>query len=105
MTRPRSTASSERKSAVAAAKQPEVQLDRDAATPAASWSLADAAALYRIDEWGMGFFKVGANGHIHVDPDLTVREAHTITLAVEAALVHEVGGIAEVLVHVGGAAR
>ncbi len=73
MTRPRSTASSERKSAVAAAKQPEVQLDRDAATPAASWSLADAAALYRIDEWGMGFFKVGANGHIHVDPDRTER--------------------------------
>ncbi len=41
--------------------------------------------------------------HIHVNPDLTVREAHAIAHAVERRLVDKVGGIAEVLVHVGGA--
>jgi cation diffusion facilitator family transporter len=43
--------------------------------------------------------------HIHVDPELTVREAHAIARAVEAALFKQVGGIMEVLVHVGGTSR
>jgi cation diffusion facilitator family transporter len=43
--------------------------------------------------------------HIHVDPALTVREAHAIARAVEARLREEVGGIAEVLVHIGAASR
>ena len=41
--------------------------------------------------------------HIHVDPDMSVREAHGIARAVEEALVSQVGGVAEVLVHVGAA--
>ncbi|MHC4108749.1 MAG: cation diffusion facilitator family transporter [Planctomycetota bacterium] len=41
--------------------------------------------------------------HIHVDPALTVREAHAIARAVEAKLIEQVGGVVEVLVHIGGA--
>ncbi|MEZ4554775.1 MAG: cation diffusion facilitator family transporter [Dehalococcoidia bacterium] len=43
--------------------------------------------------------------HIHVDPGLTVQEAHAIAQAVDARLRGEVGGIAEVLVHIGAASR
>lgn len=46
--------------------------------------------------------RVRVDLHIHVDPDLTVREAHAISLEVERALIDQVGGIVEVLVHVGG---
>jgi divalent metal cation (Fe/Co/Zn/Cd) transporter len=49
--------------------------------------------------------RVRVDLHVHVDPELTVREAHTITRRVEERLVAEVGGIAEVLVHIGGASR
>jgi cation diffusion facilitator family transporter len=41
--------------------------------------------------------------HIHVDSALTVREAHDMARAVEETLRAEVGGIAEVLVHIGAA--
>ncbi len=33
------------------------------------WSVADSAALYRIDEWGMGFFSIGDNGNLEVKLD------------------------------------
>lgn len=46
--------------------------------------------------------RVRVDLHIHVDPNLTVREAHAIALEVERALIDQVGGIVEVLVHVGG---
>ncbi len=39
--------------------------------------------------------------HIHVPPDMTVREAHAISGEVERTLMERVEGIVEVLVHVG----
>ena len=33
------------------------------------WTAADAARLYRVDEWGQGYFAVDANGRIVVCPD------------------------------------
>jgi cation diffusion facilitator family transporter len=45
--------------------------------------------------------RVRVDLHIHVNPDLTVREAHAIAKAVEAALIGRISGIVEVLVHVG----
>jgi cation diffusion facilitator family transporter len=41
--------------------------------------------------------------HIHVDPDLSVGQAHDIARAVEAAIKDSLGGVTEVLVHVGTA--
>ena len=43
--------------------------------------------------------------HIHVDPALSVREAHAIARTVEETLRAEVGGIAEVLVRIGAGSR
>ena len=34
-----------------------------------SWSVADAARLYRVDGWGRGFFRVNARGRIEALPD------------------------------------
>jgi cation diffusion facilitator family transporter len=47
--------------------------------------------------------RVRVDLHIHVDPELTVREAHAIAQAVQARLIEELEGVAEVLVHVGAA--
>jgi cation diffusion facilitator family transporter len=41
--------------------------------------------------------------HIHVDSELSVGRAHEIASAVEAAIKGSVSGVAEVLVHIGGA--
>lgn len=46
-----------------------------------------------------GHFRVDL--HIHVDPNITVREAHAISIEVERALKERVEGTVEVLVHVG----
>ncbi|MDX8402352.1 MAG: biosynthetic arginine decarboxylase, partial [Mariprofundaceae bacterium] len=35
----------------------------------AAWTPRDAAALYRIEDWGKGFFRVNAAGHIEATPD------------------------------------
>jgi len=43
--------------------------------------------------------------HIHVDPELTVREAHAIAQTVQERVIEELEGVVEVLVHVGGASR
>jgi arginine decarboxylase len=42
-----------------------------ASSPSAAgdWSAARSADLYRIEEWGMGFFTVGDNGHLLVKLD------------------------------------
>ncbi|MBN2382992.1 biosynthetic arginine decarboxylase [bacterium] len=33
------------------------------------WSVKDAAELYNIEDWGLGFFKILANGNLMVSPD------------------------------------
>lgn len=33
------------------------------------WSIADAERTYGVSSWGGGYFKVGANGNVHVIPD------------------------------------
>lgn len=33
------------------------------------WSIADAERTYGVSNWGGGYFKVGANGNVHVIPD------------------------------------
>lgn len=43
--------------------------------------------------------------HIHVDPDLTVAHAHTIARGVAERVTAELGGICEVLVHIGAGER
>jgi divalent metal cation (Fe/Co/Zn/Cd) transporter len=43
--------------------------------------------------------------HIHVNPDLTVADAHAIARTVAERVTAGLGGICEVLVHVGAAAR
>jgi cation diffusion facilitator family transporter len=43
--------------------------------------------------------------HIHVDPDLTVAHAHAIARAVAERVTAGLGGICEVLVHIGAGAR
>jgi cation diffusion facilitator family transporter len=45
--------------------------------------------------------RVRVDLHIHVAPELTVARAHDVARAVEARLRAEVGGISEVLVHMG----
>ncbi|MBZ0269581.1 arginine decarboxylase, partial [bacterium] len=32
------------------------------------WSVADSADLYRIEDWGAGFFRVNGAGHVAVTP-------------------------------------
>ncbi|MCU0302650.1 MAG: biosynthetic arginine decarboxylase [Thermoanaerobaculales bacterium] len=50
------------------------------------WSPAASAELYRIDEWGMGFFSVGENGHLMVNldgnPDHMI-DLHEVVLGLE----------------------
>ncbi len=41
--------------------------------------------------------------HIHVEPDLPVRQAHRVATEVEAVIKERIAGVAEVLVHVGAA--
>jgi len=31
-----------------------------------SWSVRNSAELYRLDDWGMGFFDIGDNGHLMI---------------------------------------
>jgi len=38
----------------------------DPATTQSTWSAADAQALYGMPEWGLGFFRVNAQGHVTV---------------------------------------
>ncbi|MHC5005032.1 MAG: hypothetical protein ACYTJ0_18135, partial [Planctomycetota bacterium] len=38
-------------------------------SPAPSWSPADSAALYRVADWGSGYFGVNDAGHVVVRPD------------------------------------
>src|ERR1700685_4543908 len=37
--------------------------------PADRWSIAEAAELYDVASWGKGYFSVGKNGHVWVNPD------------------------------------
>src|ERR1700693_5640066 len=37
--------------------------------PADRWSIAEAAELYDVASWGKGYFSVGQNGHVWVNPD------------------------------------
>lgn len=36
--------------------------------PAKSWTLADSAKLYGIQQWGGGYFNINAEGHVAVNP-------------------------------------
>jgi arginine decarboxylase len=38
------------------------------ATAGGGWTSTDSAELYRIEDWGMGFFRVADNGHLVVTP-------------------------------------
>jgi arginine decarboxylase len=49
--------------------QESVTVMKGAQPKADCWSTALSAALYRIDDWGMGFFSVGDNGHLLVKLD------------------------------------
>ncbi len=40
-----------------------------AAEPPVEWNSERSAALYNVDGWGQGYFRVGADGHLLVDPD------------------------------------
>ncbi|MDE0853387.1 MAG: biosynthetic arginine decarboxylase [Nevskia sp.] len=40
----------------------------DSLNSTASWTAADAAALYNIPQWGEGYFGVGPDGHLRVRP-------------------------------------
>ncbi|MDT0595282.1 biosynthetic arginine decarboxylase [Glaciecola petra] len=33
------------------------------------WTIADAEKVYGVSNWGGGYFKIGANGNVHVIPD------------------------------------
>jgi cation diffusion facilitator family transporter len=50
-----------------------------------------------------GAGRIRVDLHIHVDPDLPVRQAHEIGVRVEAAVKQHIPGVAEVLVHIGAA--
>lgn len=39
------------------------------ASSAPDWSVSEAAAVYRIPDWGNGYFSAGEEGHVHVHPD------------------------------------
>jgi divalent metal cation (Fe/Co/Zn/Cd) transporter len=49
--------------------------------------------------------RVRVDLHIHVDPDLTVAHAHAIARAVAERVTAGLGGVCEVLVHVGAGTR
>ena len=49
--------------------------------------------------------RVRVDLHIHVDPDLTVARAHAIARTVAERVTAGLGGICEVLVHIGAGAR
>jgi cation diffusion facilitator family transporter len=49
--------------------------------------------------------RVRVDLHIHVDPDLTVARAHAIAASVAERVTAGLGGICEVLVHIGAAGR
>jgi divalent metal cation (Fe/Co/Zn/Cd) transporter len=49
--------------------------------------------------------RVRVDLHIHVDPDLTVAQAHAIARAVAERVTAGLGGICEVLVHIGAGER
>jgi len=36
--------------------------------PAADWTVTDSAKLYRVDQWGQGYFSVNADGNVAVHP-------------------------------------
>jgi arginine decarboxylase len=43
--------------------------DRPVDRPSASWTPADAASLYRVDDWADGYFGVSTGGTVEVYPD------------------------------------
>jgi len=47
-------------------------------SPSETWSIKDSAELYRIDEWGMGFFSISDDGHLVVELD--TEKGHSVDL-------------------------
>jgi arginine decarboxylase len=43
-------------------------LETDRATATAAWSLDDARQLYRVEDWGKGYFGLNERGHVTVRP-------------------------------------
>jgi len=62
-------------------------LERPIATtvaPTASWTVKDAEKLYNMAGWGLGYFRVNAEGHVQVHPDANPRRALDLyTLAMD----------------------
>ena len=56
-----------REAARYAAPMSVLETDRAATTP--DWSIDEARRLYRVDEWGKGYFAINARGHLTVRPD------------------------------------
>ena len=58
----------------------DVDLARTASSP---WTPRDAAELYRVEDWGQGYFGVNEEGHVEVRPEADPQQAFDLKLLVD----------------------
>ena len=51
-----------------AEKKPTAETNGHVVPPAKTWTLADSAKLYGIQQWGGGYFAINSDGHVAVNP-------------------------------------
>lgn len=58
----------------------ESEVDKVRVDEGVGWTAADSAALYRIAEWGEGYFGVNEHGHVYADPIPEIENAPEVDL-------------------------